>query len=101
MEHPIYNSPKLKNTKIDIGSIRQSLRARPKIIKKISEHQINQSKRKFFQKKVCLVPEKCKGAKSSYGSYPTEFAGSIQNPKKISEHQINQSKRKFSQKKYV
>jgi hypothetical protein len=29
-----------------------------------------------------LVPQKCKGAKYSYGGYPTEFAGSTQNPKK-------------------
>jgi hypothetical protein len=58
-------------------------------------------KTKFFPKKVCLVPQKCKGAKILYEVYPTEFAGLTQNPKKISEHQINQSKRKFSQKKYV
>jgi hypothetical protein len=32
--------------------------------KKISEHQINQSKRKFSQKKVCLVPQMCTGAKN-------------------------------------
>jgi hypothetical protein len=34
----------------------RNLEAQPKILKKISEHQINQSKRKFSQKKVCLVP---------------------------------------------
>jgi hypothetical protein len=32
-----------------------------------------------------LVPLKWKGAKNSYGGYPTEFAGSTQNPKKITE----------------
>jgi hypothetical protein len=36
-----------------------------------------------FTKKICLVPQKCKGAKNSYGGYPTEFAGSTQHPKKI------------------
>jgi hypothetical protein len=40
---------------------------------------------KVFSKKLCLVPKKCKGAKNSNGSYPTEFAGSTQNPKKIIE----------------
>jgi hypothetical protein len=51
--------------------------------KKLSEHQINQSKRKFSQKKLCLVSQKCKGAKNnSYEGYPTEFAGSTQNYKK-------------------
>jgi hypothetical protein len=48
-----------------MGSIRQSLQAQPKNIKKLSKHQINQSKKK------------------SYGGYPTEFTGSTQNPKKI------------------
>jgi hypothetical protein len=39
-------------------------------------------KTKIFPKKVCLVHSKCKGAKNSYGGYPTEFAGLTQNPKK-------------------
>jgi hypothetical protein len=65
-------------------STRRNLQARPKILKKISEHQINQSERNFSQNKVCLVPEKCKGAKNSYGSHPTEFAGSTKNLKKNS-----------------
>jgi hypothetical protein len=38
---------------------------------------------KISPKKVCLVPQKCKGAKNMYGGYPTEFAGSTQNPKKM------------------
>jgi hypothetical protein len=53
---------------------RRNLRARPKILKKILEHQINQSKRKFSQKKVCSLPQMCTGAKNSYGGYPTELA---------------------------
>jgi hypothetical protein len=32
-------------------SIRQSLQAQPKTIKKLSEYQINQSEQKFYQKK--------------------------------------------------
>jgi hypothetical protein len=47
---------------------------------------------KIFQKRVCLVPRKSVRAKSLYGSYPTEFAGSTPNPiKKLSERQVNQS----------
>jgi hypothetical protein len=33
-----------------MGATRRNLRAQPKILKKISEHQINESKRKFSQK---------------------------------------------------
>jgi hypothetical protein len=42
-----------------------------------------------------------RGAKNSYGGYPTELAGSTQNPKKLQEHQINQSKQKISKKNYA
>jgi hypothetical protein len=35
--------------------IRQSLQAQPKTIKKLSKHQINQSKQKKSQIKACLV----------------------------------------------
>jgi hypothetical protein len=38
-----------------MGSNRQSLQAQPKNIKKLSKHQINQSKQKKYQIKVCLV----------------------------------------------
>jgi hypothetical protein len=38
-----------------MGATRRNLQAQPKIQKKLSEHQIYQSKRKFTQKKVCLV----------------------------------------------
>jgi hypothetical protein len=34
-----------------MGSIRKSLQAQPKILKKSSKHQIYQSERKFSQKK--------------------------------------------------
>jgi hypothetical protein len=50
----IFNTPKMK-TKIHMGSIRQSLQAQPKTVKKLSKHQINQSKEKKSQIKVCLV----------------------------------------------
>jgi hypothetical protein len=60
-----------------MGATRQNLRAQPNI--RTSNQPI---KTKFSQKKVCLVPQMCTGAKNSYGGYPTEFAGSTQNPKK-------------------
>jgi hypothetical protein len=64
--------------------------------KKLSEHQIDQSKRKFSQKNKCFVSSKCKGAKNSYGDYFTEFVGSTQNLKKIVRtlNQTNQNKKK-------
>jgi hypothetical protein len=34
-----------------MGAIRRSLQAQPKILKKLSEHQIYESERNFFQKK--------------------------------------------------
>jgi hypothetical protein len=40
----ILNTPKVKKTKIHMGSIRQSLQAQPKNIKKLSKHQNNKSK---------------------------------------------------------
>jgi hypothetical protein len=68
-----------KKAKIHMGSIRQSLQAQPKNIKKLSKHQINQSNKKKTQIKECIVLQ----GKNSYGGYPTEFAGSTQNPKII------------------
>jgi hypothetical protein len=59
-----------------MGSIQQSLQAQPKNIKKLSKHQINQSKLKKSQIRVCLVLQNWKEGKNSYGGYPTEFAGS-------------------------
>jgi hypothetical protein len=47
----IFDTSKVKKTKIHMEFIRQSLQAQPKTIKKLSEHQINQSEQKFNQKK--------------------------------------------------
>jgi hypothetical protein len=41
----------VKEPKIRIGATRRNLQAQPKILQKLSEHQIYQSKRKFNQKK--------------------------------------------------
>jgi hypothetical protein len=62
---------------------RRNLQAQPKNLKKSSKHQIFQLKQRFSQKRLCLIPYKCKGAKNSNGGYPTEFAGSTQNPEKV------------------
>jgi hypothetical protein len=40
----IFKTPKVKKTKMHMGSIRQSLQAQSKNLKKLTEHQINQSK---------------------------------------------------------
>jgi hypothetical protein len=40
-----------KEPKSCMRATQQNLLARPKILKRISEHQINQSERKIFQKK--------------------------------------------------
>jgi hypothetical protein len=55
----IFNTTKVKkNKKKHMGSVRQSLQAQPKTIKKLSKHLINQSKQKKSQIKVCLVLQK-------------------------------------------
>jgi hypothetical protein len=41
---------KCKKAKIRMGAIRRRLQAQPKILNKLSEHQIYQSGRTFFQK---------------------------------------------------
>jgi hypothetical protein len=46
----------------------------------------NQNKKST--RKLCLAPQKWKGAKNLYGADPTEFAGLTQNIKKLSEFQI-------------
>jgi hypothetical protein len=63
-----------KNSKSHKGSIRRSLQAQPKTIQKLSK-QINQSKQKKSQIKVCLVLQKWKQAKNLYGGYPVYFFG--------------------------
>jgi hypothetical protein len=64
---------KWKKAKIRMEATRRRLKSRSTPNLPISTN--------IFPKKVCLVPEKRRGAKNSYGTYPTEFAGSTQNPK--------------------
>jgi hypothetical protein len=61
---------------------RRNLQAQPKMLKEIAGTSNQPIRTKKFPKKVCLVPQKCIGAKNSYGGYPTEFAGSTQSSKK-------------------
>jgi hypothetical protein len=99
----IFNTSKVKiKTKIQMGSIQQSLQDQPKTIKKLSK-QINQSKQKKSQinstskvktkfagstqnlKKNKKIPKRSMLstlAKNLYGGYLTEFTDSTQNLKK-------------------
>jgi hypothetical protein len=58
----------VKEPKIRMGATQRTLQAQRKIPKKLSEHQIYQSKRKFFQKnyvsflKIVNEPKICMGA---------------------------------------
>jgi hypothetical protein len=45
----IYYLKSVKKPKIRMGATRRNLQAQPKILKKLSENQINQSKRKCSQ----------------------------------------------------
>jgi hypothetical protein len=47
----IFSLKSVKEPKIRMGATIRNLQAQPKILKNLSEHQIYQSKRKFFQKK--------------------------------------------------
>jgi hypothetical protein len=62
----IFNTSNVKKTKIRIGSIRQSLQAQPKNIKKLTKHQINKPKKS--QIKLCLVLPKCEESKTRMGA---------------------------------
>jgi hypothetical protein len=69
----IIGTPNLPiKTKICMAATRWNLQAQPKMLKKIG----GTKSTKNFSTKVCLVPWKSKGAKNSYGGYPTGFTGS-------------------------
>jgi hypothetical protein len=80
---------------------RRNLRARPKIprkiLKKISEHKINQSKRKISQKKYALYLKSVKEPRIRIEATRRNLRARPKILKKISEHKINQLKRKISQ----
>jgi hypothetical protein len=71
---------KEKKTKIHIGSIRQTLQARLKVLK---------NDRNMFSKNVCLVHQKCKGAKNCIGATHRNFQARPKILKKTSQRQIN------------
>jgi hypothetical protein len=87
-------------TKIRMGATRRSLQAQPKILKKISEHQIYQSGRKFFKNKYVKYLKK-KEPKICMRTTRQNLQDRPKILKKILKHQINQSERIFSQKKYI
>jgi hypothetical protein len=77
---------------------RRNLRAQPKILKKILEHQINQSKRKFSQKNNVQYSKSVKEPKIRMEATRRNLRAQPKIQKKISEHQIHQSNRNFFQK---
>jgi hypothetical protein len=56
-----------------MGATRRNLRAQPKILKKLSEHQINESERKFSQEKYVYYLKSVQEP-NSYWGYQAEFA---------------------------
>jgi hypothetical protein len=111
----IFNSPIVKKNKDTYGiyptkfvsSIQKHKKVivtpnQPIQIKKISNKSMFSTSKvccsQNTEKKLCSLRLKCKGAKNSYGGYPTKFAGSTQNPKKCSEHQIYQSEENMPKK---
>jgi hypothetical protein len=82
-----------KKAKIRTGATRRSLQAQSKILKKLSEHQIYQSGRKFFQKKYAKYLKKEKEPKIRMGATRRNLQAQPKFPKKSSKLQ-----RKFSQK---
>jgi hypothetical protein len=84
-----------------MGATRRNLKAQPKILKKLSEHQIYRSKRKFSQKNYVSYLKRVKEPKIRMGATRRNLQAQPKIVKKLPEHQIYQSKRKFYQKKYV
>jgi hypothetical protein len=72
------------------GSYPTEFEAQPKILKKSSKHQINQSERKFFQKNYVSYLKRVKKSEIRMGA--TRRILQVQ----PLEHQIYQPKRKFS-----
>jgi hypothetical protein len=68
---------------------------------KILEHQINQSKRKFFQKKYVWYLKRLQEPKNRFGATRRNLQVQPKIVNKLPEHQIYKSKRKFYKKKFV
>jgi hypothetical protein len=90
-----------KKAKIRMKATRHNLQAQPKMLQKLSEHQINQSEQKISQKKYVWFLKSEKEPKIRMGATRRNLLAQPKILKKLSEHQINQSERKFSQKKSV
>jgi hypothetical protein len=91
----------VQEPKIRMWATRRNLQDQRKILKKLPEHQIYQSKRKFSQKNYVSYFKRVKELKNRMGATRRNLQAQPKMLKKLSEHQIYQLKRKFSQKKYV
>jgi hypothetical protein len=72
-----------------MGATRRNFQAQPKILKKLSENQINQSERKFAQKKNFQYLKSVKEPKICMGATRRNLQAQPKILKKLSEHQIN------------
>jgi hypothetical protein len=79
-----------------MGATRRSLQAQPKILKKLSKHQIYQSGRKFLEKKYVKYLKSVMEPKIRIGANRRNLQAQPKIFKKLSEHQINQSEQEFS-----
>jgi hypothetical protein len=81
-----------------MGATRRNLQVQPKILKKLLEHQINQSKRKNFQKKYVWYLKSVKEPNIRMEATRRNLRARLKIVNKLPEHQIYKSKRKFYQK---
>jgi hypothetical protein len=72
-----------------MGATRRNLQTRPKILEKLSEHQINQSERKCSQKNYVSYIKSVKEPKFRIGATQRNLQAQLKKFKKMSEHQIN------------
>jgi hypothetical protein len=82
----------VKKTKIFMGSVRQSLQAQPKNIKKLSKHQKISNKSMFSEQREQMAKIRMGVTRRSLQAQPKIL-------EKLSKYQIYQSGRKFFQKK--
>jgi hypothetical protein len=73
-----------------MGATRRNLQAQPKILKKSSKHQINQSERKCFQKNCVSYFKSAKEQKIRIGATRRNVQAQPKMLNKSSKHQIKQ-----------
>jgi hypothetical protein len=82
-----------------MGATRRNLQAQPKLLKKISEHQIDKSEQKISSENYFSYLKSAKEPKMRMRATRRSLQAQPKILKKLSEHQINQSERKLSQNK--